>query len=458
MKLVGRVAEWVGRGIIPSQVARVIVETDRIKDIAAEVSQRIREVISPLPLLRSVVPRFLGPEGLPIGLGARNVFMKFGDVLTNFLAVKTIPLFNFVAFPATVKIIEELEGDPRIRKIYPDRIIRTVQYYPTVPEDGVFKERLTGREFTSTEYTRKIIGAEEANREGYLGRGIRVGVIDTCGAPEHSSIARAIPRTTIRGIWTDGNGHGHHVAATIGGRYYIDPSYNVPTQGMAPECQLFTIKSLGYIIGFGHESDILEAIQLAGQLDLHIVNMSLGSEETPENPEDDPQCKAIKKVVEEKKTIFVVAAGNSGPSERTINSPGISEDVITVGAYNPITGEIAPFSSRGPTPDGRVKPDITMPGVGIYAPVVGILDGLEPPKGALRVSALDGTSMATPHASGLIALMYEHAAKYGIQLTHEMVKDVMKHYGEEREKSIEAGWGVLTWDKWKRYAKEVLGI
>jgi hypothetical protein len=57
----------------------------------------------------------------------------------------------------------------------------------------------------------------------------------------------------------------------------------------------------------------------------------------------------------------------------------------------------------------------------------------------------------------MVALMVEYAGRRGVRLTAEMVKDLMSRYGED-VKNNDSGWGVLTWDKWKRYAGEVLGI
>ncbi|RLG74966.1 MAG: hypothetical protein DRO12_06190, partial [Thermoprotei archaeon] len=249
MKLVGRVAEWVAKGAGTRMVDRVIVETDRVKDIATEVAQMIREAISPLPLLRSILPRFTGPTGLPIaGIGIRDILMRAGDILSTFMTVKIIDRFNLVSFPATPSIIETLESDKRIRKIYPDRVMWAFRY-PVVPEQGIYQDKLTKKQFTSTEWTRKLIGADKANQQGFTGQGIKVAVIDTAAAPQHRAISHAIGRTTIRGVYTDENGHGHWCAACIGGKPYVDPFYNIPTQGIAPDCQLFTIKSLGFVIG-----------------------------------------------------------------------------------------------------------------------------------------------------------------------------------------------------------------
>lgn len=415
-----------------STLFRAMAETDKVDDVASEIADRIRElqISSMLPIL--------------------GRFMM--DVLRHFMSVKKISRFGIVSFPSTSRLLTELEGDRRIKKLYLDRVMYALRF-PTVPQQGQYRYEEI---ITSTEWTRKLIEADQANAEGYRGEGVRVAVIDTTALPVHNSIYHAIGKTTIPLLVTDENGHGIHVASTIGGKLWVDPVLKIPTRGIAPECELVTIKSLGFVIGFGHESDILEAIDLSSKMRCKIVNMSLGSEEVPSNPEDDPQVKIIKKLVEEENMIFCVAAGNSGPSRGTINSPGTAEEAITVGAYSPITGIVAGFSSRGPTPDGRIKPDCVMPGVSIFAPTVGLLDVLNPPKKAMRASSLDGTSMATPHMSGLAALMVQHARRYGVDISQKNVKEALSYYG--MPKTNDYGWGIMTWSIWKRYAREVLGI
>jgi len=118
----------------------------------------------------------------------------------------------------------------------------------------------------------------------------------------------------------------------------------------------------------------------------------------------------------------IVAAGNSGPEERTINCPGNAKNAITVGAIDE-NNLIASFSSRGPTPDGRKKPDVVAYGVNI----LGLNAG-----GGTRVAS--GTSFSTPMVSGVVACLAE---KYGRDYTsnqyHESIIESADDLGE-------AGW------------------
>jgi len=92
--------------------------------------------------------------------------------------------------------------------------------------------------------------------------------------------------------------------------------------------------------------------------------------------------------------LVVTAAGNSGPGFRTLVTPGDAKSVITAGAEDSL-GDIAGFSSRGPTADGRLKPDLTAPGVAVCT-VAGSALGRE-----------NGTSFATPILAASAALLKE---------------------------------------------------
>ena len=112
----------------------------------------------------------------------------------------------------------------------------------------------------------------------------------------------------------------------------------------------------------------------------------------------------------------MVAAGNDGPNTCTIGSPGDAKDVITVGAMADLGAngfKQADFSGRGPTVDGRIKPDITAPGVGITA--------AEANTGSGYIS-MNGTSMATPFVTGVALLMIDANPAF----TMDDIKDTIR--------------------------------
>ena len=108
--------------------------------------------------------------------------------------------------------------------------------------------------------------------------------------------------------------------------------------------------------------------------------------------------------------VILFAAGNSGSDAQTIGSPGNAKNVITVGALGDAAGSptdaVAGFSSRGPTADGRTKPDLMAPGSSIQSAAGD--DNDDPTEEAAENKSLSGTSMATPTAAGGTALARQY--------------------------------------------------
>jgi serine protease AprX len=194
------------------------------------------------------------------------------------------------------------------------------------------------------------------------------------------------------------------IAAGAGSKY----------RGVAPGATLYSAKVLRGD-GSGMFSDVMAGVEWAVDQGVHVINLSLGSSGSSDgNDALSYTCDAAVG----KGIVVCVAAGNDGPGARTVGSPGAARLVITIGATDDHDA-IASFSSRGPTADGRSKPDVCFPGVKIIAPrAAGTSMGT--PIDALYTEA-SGTSMATPHAAGACALLLQAKTS----LTPAQVKELL---------------------------------
>ncbi|HEX6339565.1 S8 family serine peptidase [Umezawaea sp.] len=262
-------------------------------------------------------------------------------------------------------------------------------------EGGARKVWLDGRVTASLDRSTRQIGAPAAWEAGHTGEGVVVAVLDTGVDQTHPDLAGqevAERNFSTAADTVDRYGHGTHVAATIASR-------GAGYRGVAPGARLLDGKVLDDS-GGGSESDVLRGMQWAAEQGARVVNMSLG---TADSDTLDPVEDAVNTLSARYGTLFVVAAGNSGPDATTVGSPGSADAALTVGAVDRDDAP-APFSSRGPrVGDGAIKPDITAPGVGIVA-AKAIHGRIGTPVDPGHVSA-SGTSMATPHVAGAAAVL-----------------------------------------------------
>ena len=265
------------------------------------------------------------------------------------------------------------------------------------------------------------IGSTAVQRKrGLTGKGINIAIIDT-GVYPHPDLTRPVNRIVAFKDWVnhrkkpyDDNGHGTHVAGDAAGNGWASKG---KYQGPAPKAGIVGVKVLDKQ-GNGLDSTIIKGIEWCiknrKRLKLRILSMSFGGPMTSPCKED-PLCQAVEKAVKAG-LIVVVAAGNRGPGRRTLESPGNSPSAITVGAVDDrrtlrqSDDRITSFSSRGPTLDGRIKPDLVAPGeaiISLRAPC-SLLDRQFP---FLRIGKkyfeLSGTSMSTPIVSGAAAQLLQ---------------------------------------------------
>jgi serine protease AprX len=203
----------------------------------------------------------------------------------------------------------------------------------------------------------------------------------------------------------DDNGHGTHVAATIAGTGEGNSAY----KGVATGAALVGVKVLNSA-GSGSSTQINNGINWCkdnkATYGIEIMSLSLGGGTCTSGT--DSMSTAVNNAWNAG-IVVLVAAGNSGPGYCTIGDPGAAANVITVGAgsdpdnaacsgYLGKGWYLASFSSRGLTGDGRYKPDIWAPGVCITSAGT---------SSNTAYVTMSGTSMATPFAAGVVALMLD---------------------------------------------------
>lgn len=266
-------------------------------------------------------------------------------------------------------------------RVVPDK----VQNFLPPSHDDLFKldEEGDDSEVTKTEgpvkpYTpRPELTAPRFDSEltrKFTGKGVTIAVMDTGVHPHPDFDGRLLGQADfVQGLPMayDDNGHGTHVAGCAAGDGLMSEGIH---KGMASEANIVGIKVLSGK-GSGRNSDIIKGLQWAienkDDLNIRIINMSLGGPSS-KDWENDPINQAVKAAYEAG-IIVLAAAGNEGPGRKTVGSPGNSPHAITVGAADdretadPSDDTMAGFSSRGPTKDGRHKPDIVAPGEHIFA-------------------------------------------------------------------------------------------
>ncbi|MEU7074314.1 S8 family serine peptidase [Streptomyces narbonensis] len=260
---------------------------------------------------------------------------------------------------------------------------------------GIEKLWLDRKVQATLERSTKQVHAPEAWAAGYDGTGTKVAVLDTGADTEHPDLKG---RVTASENFTDSEtagdrqGHGTHTISTVGGSGAASDGRK---KGVAPGADLLNGKVLNDS-GSGAASWIIAGMEWAVAQGADVVSMSLGSPV----PTDctDPMSVAAEELAQQKGTLFVIAAGNSGPTLNTVSSPGCAPSVLTVGATDR-DDSTAYFSSRGPTiVNHTLKPEIAAPGVGISAAAAG-------GRGVYAYQSMSGTSMATPHVAGAAAIV-----------------------------------------------------
>lgn len=278
---------------------------------------------------------------------------------------------------------------------------------------------------------------DELHNKGITGQKINIAVIDTgingMDAELKDSCIFQYDIIGGRKYPYDDNGHGTHVAGIISAKgIYKNGMY----KGIAPDSKIVSIKALDKT-GKGSFDNFIKGIDFIirfhKKFNIRVVNMSVGA---PNTTEDSRELDDAIDEMYYNGIVVVAAAGNNGPANGSVASPGNNRNALTVGAYDDNreiklskSRVLKNYSGRGPTNECVVKPEILADGYHIVS---------VSHKGGY-VSA-SGTSMATPIVSGMISLLL---SKYP-DLSPKEVKKIVHDTAIDLDMpKIKQGWGKI---------------
>jgi serine protease AprX len=350
------------------------------------------------------------------------------DLLADVMEADPEPLVaaNAVRALVTSEMVERLAGIERVDLLELDPLVQIA-----FMDDAVVDVDLS---------------TYRTNHAGATGAGVRVAVLDSGVDLRHPFLVVTASATTCGESVDVPGSHGTHCAGTIASR-------DVQFPGIAPGVDLLNIKVL-MSDGRGTHTGIVQGIDRALDLDAHVLSMSLGFNHLPTWSANGhgwscptgqcPLCTAVDNASRLDSRMVVVAAGNEHARadalrqngfgqtfDTELGCPGQAREAFTVGAISKATFLMASFSSRGPSADGRAKPDICAPGVNITSTVPVPRDGAgqpiaNPPRSVL-FGRKSGTSMATPIVAGAAALAIEQRLGAGQSWTPVDIKNDLRN-------------------------------
>ncbi|RIL11833.1 hypothetical protein DCC79_03555, partial [bacterium] len=267
----------------------------------------------------------------------------------------------------------------------------------------------------------EVLGIRAAHRAGLTGRGVRIGILGTGIDAQHPDLAQRVVAyrdfVDEREEPFDPNGHGTFIAGVIAGNGEASDRRWI---GVAPGAELVVARVLD-AQGNGRRSTVMAGLEWAAAQDgVRVICIGLAGPPFPSDGSDS-LCALVDAAVAHG-VVVCVAAGNLGPDRRTIGSPSAARQAITVGAVD-LTADggfkVLFFSSRGPTADGRPKPDVLSIGAGLIGSrAQSIRLGAAVDDEYLHLS---GTNGAAAVVTGSVALLLQKSPSS----TPEEVRDLL---------------------------------
>ncbi len=304
-------------------------------------------------------------------------------------------------------------------------------------------------DYGEAEWQAKLIAADELHGEGYTGAQVIVGVTDTGFRMTHEVLAPLVPQVidsydfleddpevaneTADEDDVDQDFHGSVVVSTLAGK--LDGTM----VGIAPEVSLLLAKTESVPLEEEFEEDTwIAGAEWAESSGADILSSSLGWTDWYTLPDDLDGATGVSTIFANELAsgtglLIVTSAGNSGPGAGTLFLPADAQEVIAAGAVDE-NGDVAVFSSRGPTADGRFKPDLAAPGQSVTVVRWDQPDGLQ---------TASGTSFAAPILAGVAALLVEAHPEWTREELTQALKDTAS---QATAPDNDLGWGLV--DGW----------
>ncbi|MFD5908066.1 S8 family serine peptidase [Streptomyces massasporeus] len=257
--------------------------------------------------------------------------------------------------------------------------------------------------------------------------------------------------------------HGTHVAGITAANGLFGGKMN----GAAPGAKLVSSRACTWSGGCTNVALTEGMIDLVTKRGVDIVNMSIGGLPAL-NDGNNARSELYTRLIDTYGVQLVISAGNSGPGANTIGDPALADKVISVGAsvsketwaanYGSVVEKkyaMMPFSSRGPREDGGFTPTLVAPGAAINTTQTWLPGGPVAEAGytlPAGYSMLQGTSMASPQATGSAALLISAAKQKKIDLTPATLRTALTSTADHIKgvQAYEEGAGLMNipdaWD------------
>ena len=358
---------------------------------------------------------------------------------------------NAASFEIPLALLETINGLPFVAKVRPVatflRPNTELSDFPTEPTYTPTDKDAQFLNYGTSLGQLTQINVPVVHDKGFNGEGVVVGMFDTGYRKDHEAFADAFGDGRVLAEWdfifNDGNTqneaadvsdqhrHGTLTWSTLGGAKsgeVYGPAYGASfllakTEDVRSETQV-------------EEDNWAAAVEWADSIGVDVISSSLGYSDWYTYSDFDGESATITiaaNLAESLGIVVVTSMGNEGPGAGSLSAPADAFGSISVGAVNS-SGLIASFSSRGPTYDGRIKPEVVAQGVSTYS---------ASPTSTTSYTFSNGTSLSCPLAAGCAAVLLEARPDF----TPELVRRALIETADQASSPDNTyGWGLIDLD------------